>query len=64
MKKIVLVFPDASSMVDFLLIYKVGGVEANSAELTLSGRLSEKLVDVAVTEYGAEIVNGASIEWI
>jgi hypothetical protein len=63
MKKIGLVFPDTSSMVDFLLIYKVNGVEANSADLTISGRISEKLVTVAVTEYGAEIVYGVQMEW-
>jgi hypothetical protein len=63
MKKVVLVFPDTSSMVDFLLIYKVNGVEANSVDLSIGGQISEKLVTVAVSEYGAEIVEGVSVEW-
>ncbi len=55
MKKVVLVFPDTSSMVDFLLVYKVSGVEASSENLTISGRMSEDLIISALAEYGAEI---------
>lgn len=62
MAKVVLVFPDTSSMMDFLFIYKVTGVETNPADLTIVGRISKKLVTTAVLEYGAEIVNGALIE--
>jgi hypothetical protein len=55
MKKTVLVFPDTNSMADFILVYKVKGVDTNTVHLTISGRLSEKLVTTAVLEYGAEI---------
>jgi hypothetical protein len=56
MKKTILVFPDTNSMADFLLVYKVKGVETNTVHLTISGRLSEKLVTTALMEYGAEIM--------
>jgi hypothetical protein len=63
MKKTVLVFPDTSSMVDFLLIYRVKGVETNSVDLTISGRMSEELATTAVAEYGAEIKKKVLTEW-
>ena len=62
MKKVVLVFPDTSSIVDILLLYKVVGAEANSVDLTISGGISEKQIAAALTEYGAEIITPYSYE--
>jgi len=62
MKKVVLVFPGTSSMVDFLLLYRVSGIEANSTYLASSGWMGEKLLKAAVGEYGAEMVKPYSVE--
>ena len=48
-----LIFPNVNRMSDFVLSYEVYGVEVNSRELSLSGKLSDELVSIAVTQYHA-----------
>jgi hypothetical protein len=53
MKQVTLVFPDTTSMTDFILIYKPPGAESNSVDISLKAGLSDNLISVACTEYGA-----------
>jgi hypothetical protein len=53
MQAALLIFPDVNSLSDFIQRYEVYGVEVNTRELSLSGKLSNELVYVALTEYRA-----------
>jgi hypothetical protein len=55
MKAVGLIFPDTTSIANFLLWYKPSKLEVNSTQRTLSGRLAEELIVIALTQYGAEL---------
>jgi hypothetical protein len=54
-KQVVLVFPSASSMADFILLYQVKGALVNSIAQSMSAVLSEGEIVAACTKYGAEL---------
>lgn len=54
MKKAMLVFPDVVSLTDFVMVYRVKGIEVKSADLVLCGVLSEREYKAAIDKYGAE----------
>jgi hypothetical protein len=53
MKKVMMVFPDTSSMADFILNECVSNAEVNSVEQTLVAPMSERQIVKAETAYGA-----------
>lgn len=55
MKRVVLVFPDATKMTEFLLTCRIAGAEINSIENSLSGILSEQQIQTACETYEARI---------
>ena len=50
---VVLYFPDTETLADFLIENNIGKVEVNTYEHSVTGALSEKLIQVARLEYDA-----------
>ncbi len=55
MKRVDLIFPDTTSLAEFLLTYKPASTNVSSAQRTLSGDLSDDLIAIACTKFGAEL---------
>ena len=53
MKKVLLSFPDTSSMSEFILLNKTSHAEVNSNERSLITYLEEEEIVKACTEFGA-----------
>ena len=53
MKKIVMIFPDNTSMANFIIREKIRSVEVNSFENVLVAPMNDKQVASAETLYGA-----------
>ena len=53
MKKIVMIFPDNSSMANFIIREKITGAEVNSFEKVLVAPMNDKQIVSAQTLYGA-----------
>lgn len=53
MKKIVMIFPDNSSMANFIIREKITGAEVNSFEKVLVAPMNDKQIVIAKTLYGA-----------
>jgi len=53
MKKIVMLFPDNTSMANFIIREKIRGGEVNSFEKILVARMNDKQIVSAETLYGA-----------
>lgn len=52
MKKVVLIFPDTTSIANFILKERVSNSEVNSNEYTLIGVLTDRQIVTAETFYG------------
>jgi len=59
----VLYFPDTESLGDFLIENNVGKVMVNTRELSLTGELEERLVELAHTKYKAYIETSVSVSF-
>ena len=57
MKFVILIFPDADSIVDFLLTYNPTHTEVNSSNLSITGLLSDAQIVAACTSYKAVMEN-------
>jgi len=55
MRKVILIFPDVISLTEFVLSHKVSKTIIDSSQKTLKGIMSDKVLSVAVKEYGAKI---------
>ena len=53
MKHIVLYFPDTSSLADFIITNKIRNAQVSTQDQSLSAVLSEELIELASTQYGA-----------
>ena len=53
MRKVLLLFPDMSSMTEFILLIKISHAEVNSNERSLITYLDEVEIVKACTEFGA-----------
>ena len=53
MKKTVMIFPDNTSMANFIIREKIRGAEVNSFEKVLVGPMNDKQIVSAETLYGA-----------
>jgi hypothetical protein len=56
MKKVTLLFPNASSLLNFVFQERFSGLDVKSSELTVSGLLTEKQVTLTCTKYEAQRV--------
>jgi hypothetical protein len=61
MKKVILVFPNVTSIAEFLLVHKVSKAIVDSQEKVLKGIMSEKDIDIACKQYGAKIKEAISV---
>ena len=53
MKKVLLSFPDTSSLTEFILLNKISHAEVNSKERSLVTYLEEEKIVTACTKFGA-----------
>lgn len=61
MRKVILVFPNVTSIAEFLLTNKVSKTIIESSQKTLKGVMSDKVLDVALKQYGAKIKESIAI---
>jgi len=62
MRKVTLLFPDVSSITEFLLSYKVSKALVNSSQKTLTAVMPEKYLSLAVKQYGAKVKESVPIK--
>lgn len=62
MRKVILVFPDVTSIAEFLLSYKVSKTIVDSSQKTLKGIITDKVLDAAVKQYGAKIKESIAVK--
>jgi len=53
MEKVVLLFPNTVSISNFLLQYRIAGLEVNSRERSVIGSLTSDQIMAACTQYNA-----------
>jgi hypothetical protein len=56
MRQIELVFPDVESMAEFILSQRVSKIETDTTNCYIKGLLTDDLIRIAETEYGATIL--------
>jgi hypothetical protein len=61
-KQVLLRFPDAVRMADFILTNKVSKVETDSREITIKGLLTDQLIAIAETQYEAKLIDLRAVE--
>ena len=61
MKKVILIFPDVTSMTEFLLTNNVSKAITNTAEKKLQGIMTDKVLSIACKQYGAKVKESVSI---
>jgi hypothetical protein len=57
MKSVVLVFPDVTTMAEYILKQRVSQVQTDSTAITITGVLPDEKIAKACTDYGGEIIN-------
>lgn len=62
MRKVILVFPNITSIAEFLLTNKVSKTIIDSSQKTLKGMMSDKVLDVAVKQFGAKIKESIAVK--
>ena len=62
MRKVILVFPDVTSIAEFLLANKVSKTIIDSSQKTLKGMISDKALDTAVKQFGAKIKESIAVK--
>jgi len=62
MRKVILIFPDVTSISEFLLTYKVSRAIVDSTEKKLKGIMSDKHLSIACRQYGAKIKESIAIK--
>ena len=61
MRKVTLLFPDVSSITEFVLSYKVSKAIVNTSEKTLTATMPEQHLNVAVKQYRAKIKGSSPV---
>ena len=56
MRQVELLFPDVQSMAEFILSQRVSKIETDTANCYLRGLLTDDLIAIAETEYGASVL--------
>lgn len=62
MRQVELVFPDVQSMAEFILSQRVSRVETDTENCYLKGLLTDDLISIAETEFGASVLYMRLIE--
>jgi hypothetical protein len=62
MRKVILVFPDVISLSEFVLANKVSKTIIDSSQKTLKGMMSDKVLAVAVKQFGAKIKESIAVK--
>lgn len=62
MRKVTLLFPDVTTMSEFLLANKVSRAITDTAEKELRGIVTDKVLDIACKQYGAKIKESIQIK--
>ena len=62
MRKVILFFPDVTSISEFILTHKVSRVIINSTEKMLKGTISEQHLHIACKQYGAKIKESVMVK--
>lgn len=55
MNKVILVFPNTSSLSDFIFKYRICGIEVSTRDRSLSGYISDEQVLTACAQYQAQL---------
>lgn len=53
MHQVTLIFPDTSTIADFILTHAVSNIEVSSKEQKLTAPLTERQISIAIQQYGA-----------
>ena len=61
MRKVTLVFPDISSLTEFILSFRASKALIDSTEKQLTAVMSEKSLEVACKIYGAKIRESVAV---
>jgi len=61
MRKVILVFPDVTSLAEFVLTNKVSKTIIDSSQKTLKGIMSDQVMDVAIKQFRAKIKESIAI---
>jgi hypothetical protein len=62
MRKVTLIFPDVSSITEFVLSYKVSKALVNTSEKTLKAIMAEKHLGIAIKQFGAKVKESIPIK--
>ena len=62
MRKVILFFPDVTTLSEFILTHKVSRVVIDSSEKMLKGTISNELLRVACKQYGARIKESIEVK--
>lgn len=55
MNKVILVFPNTSSLSDFIFQHRISGVEVSTCDRSLSGQVTDEQMLIACTQYQAQL---------
>jgi hypothetical protein len=55
MRKVILIFPDVTSLTEFILTQKVSKIIIDSSQKMLRGTITEANLNIACKQYGAKI---------
>jgi len=62
MRKVLLIFPDVTSLADFVLTHRLSKVITDSAAKTLQGTIHENYVEIACRQFGAKIKESVAVK--
>jgi hypothetical protein len=62
MRKVILIFPDVTSIAEFVLTYRISKVIIDSSEKKLQGTLHEKHLAIACKEFKAKIRESIAVK--
>jgi hypothetical protein len=62
MRKVILVFPDVITLTEFLLSHSVSKTIIDSSQKKLKGIMSDKVLTIAVKQYGAKVKEAITIK--
>ena len=61
MKKAVLIFPEVTSMAEFILSHKISRAQSNSVDLTLTAVMTEQQIATARKQYKARVKSSITV---
>ena len=62
MRKVILLFPDITSLSEFILTYKVSRVIISTTDKMLRGTISEQHLHIACKQYGAKVKESVMVK--